>query len=199
MIPILPVIFIRLPVIYLAYIILLLPVSISISAQTLLPDDVLRTLSRQGQGTFRYLGMRIYDATLYVDTQNFSAVGLADSRYALSLEYARALDGEKIAERSAQEITRQTGASDTERMLWLSQMKALFPNVKKGDQLLGVHIPGKGTAFYLNSRYLGSIEGRRFAQYFFGIWLDERTSAPDLRSSLLNVSSAQALDDKARQ
>ena len=64
-------------------------------------------------------------------------------------------------------------------------MKGIFPTVGKGDRLTGVNVPSRGAAFFHNGRPIGEIVEPAFAQAFFGIWLDPRTSRPDFRSRLL--------------
>ena len=63
-------------------------------------------------------------------------------------------------------------------------MQQVFPDVRPGDHLLGVH-GGDGVHFYQENRLLGQIDDVDFADAFFAIWLDERTSAPELRAALL--------------
>ena len=67
-------------------------------------------------------------------------------------------------------------------------MKAIFPTVGKGDRLTGVNVPSRGAAFFHNGKPIGEIVEPAFAQAFFGIWLDPRTSRPDFRSRLLGES-----------
>ena len=43
-----------------------------------------------------------------------------------------------------------------------------------------------GARFYQGDRLLGAIDTPGFAEAFFAIWLDTRTSAPDLRQALLH-------------
>ena len=64
-------------------------------------------------------------------------------------------------------------------------MIALFPDVQAGQRLAGVHVPGQATEFYFDGRPIGRIDDPAFGAAFFGIWLDARTTAPDLRASLL--------------
>ena len=45
--------------------------------------------------------------------------------------------------------------------------------------------PGKGAEFFYRDASIGTIEDPQFARAFFSIWLDPRTSAPDLRAALL--------------
>ena len=53
-----------------------------------------------------------------------------------------------------------------------------------GDHLIGLYRP-EGAYFYQGERLLGAIASPAFAAAFFAIWLDGRTSAPDLRAALL--------------
>jgi hypothetical protein len=47
--------------------------------------------------------------------------------------------------------------------------------------------------FLHNGKLVGDISGDAFAKAFFGIWLDERTSAPKLRSALIATRCPPAL------
>ena len=70
---------------------------------------------------------------------------------------------------------------------WEKDMRALFPDVKKGDRLIGVRQPGAGVTFYSGPLKLGQIDDETFAEAFFGIWLNPTTRAPDLRAQLLKL------------
>ena len=63
-------------------------------------------------------------------------------------------------------------------------MARIFPDVRPGDHVLGLQLP-EGAHFFLNDRPLGAIDDPAFARAFFAIWLDARTSAPELRAALL--------------
>ena len=136
----------------------------------------------QGTGTYRWFGLAIYDAALWM-----SAGGPPDirQRFALDLTYARNLYGSKIAEASIDEIGKLKLGTTEKRQQWLLQMKGIFPDVKEGSRITGIHIPNEAARFYLNGRLLGEIRDPEFAHSFFAIWLDKKTSAPDLRNKLL--------------
>ncbi len=59
-----------------------------------------------GQGRMRLLGLRIYDALLWVGPE-FDAQAFGQHRLALELIYHRAFTGKAIAQRSVQEMQRQ--------------------------------------------------------------------------------------------
>jgi hypothetical protein len=134
-----------------------------------------------GHGTMRYFGLHIYDASLWSAHRNWQA----DAPYALQLTYARSFKGADIAERSTKEIKAQRSVDAATLARWEQQMKALFPDVKDGDRLTGVYLPGRGATFYSGDRLLGTIADDAFAVAFFDIWLSPKTSEPGLRANLL--------------
>ncbi len=154
---------------------------------TLAPDHVRRHIDDArplGGGRLTWFGLHLYDAQLFVP-RAFDAANPAAQPFALELTYARSLDGRAIAERSRDEIARLKLGSDAQHARWLADMAAIFPDVKPGQRLAGIYRPGSGTRFYLDGRFLGEIADPEFGRAFFAIWLDPRTSAPQLRASLL--------------
>jgi hypothetical protein len=161
--------------------------AVSPSAAPPLPAPVARLAPEArviGAGAFTFLGMSIYDAFYWSAARDWSIA----SSFALDIVYHRELDGERIAERSTKEIERLGYGSPAERERWARAMKAIFPTVGKGDRLTGVNLPERGAAFFHNGRPIGEIADPAFAQAFFGIWLDPRTSAPEFRRRLLGES-----------
>ncbi len=139
-----------------------------------------------GSGTLRFLGLHIYDARLWVGA---AAPGddWAAAPLALELQYARSLSGARIAERSLKEMQRQGDFSAADGDRWLGAMKQLFPDVKEGDRITGLNLPGFGARFYVNGALKGDLRDPRFAKLFFGIWLAPQTSEPALRKRLLGL------------
>lgn len=159
-------------------------VTIGLLATSALQAGVLPYLSNfqvVGSGTMRFFGWRIYDATLW----SRNGVWSANQAYALELTYARNFDGADIARRSIEEIRSQRSYPVATLRQWEQQLRALFPDVKKGDRLISVRTPGAGATFFMDTRKLGQIDDEVFADAFFGIWLDPATRAPDLRAQLL--------------
>ena len=138
----------------------------------------------QGSGTLRFMGLRVYDARLWLGA---AAVGAdwATAPLALELGYARSLDGVRIAERSLSEMRRQGDIAADVADSWLAAMKQLFPDVKAGDRITALNVPGLGVRFFINGHLKGDVRDATFARYFLGIWLSPKTSEPALRDSLL--------------
>ena len=139
-------------------------------------------LKRWGSGEFRRFGFLVYEATLWAGADPLRPP------LALRLTYKRNIDGLAIAEASVKEI-RNLGVTDAATLKrWGDQMAALFPDVKNGDQIIGQYQPD-AARFYFNERLIGRVDDPLFARAFFGIWLDPKTSAPDLRAALLKPSA----------
>ncbi|MFZ6648767.1 chalcone isomerase family protein [Undibacterium sp. TJN25] len=142
-----------------------------------------------GAGSFRWFGLKIYDAALWVTDAGYRDDAPGKNKFALELQYARALVGTKIAKASYEEITRLKLGSEETRQKWLTQMNRLFPDVREGDRITGIYLPAQGARFYLNGNALGEIADAEFAHAFFAIWLDKNTTAPALRSKLLSQAA----------
>lgn len=141
-------------------------------------SDPTAGLRRWGSGNFRRFGFLVYEATLWAGDDPLRPP------LALRLTYKRNIAGQAIAEASVKEM-RQLGVTDEALLArWGAQMARLFPDVRAEDQILGLHLP-EGARFFFNGRPLGELSEPAFARAFFAIWLDPRTSAPELRAALL--------------
>lgn len=140
-------------------------------------------LQARGQAPYRHWWVHVYDATLWSPGAQWPAAGA----FALDLRYAIDLKGADIAARSVQEM-RRLGSGDAAQLArWSRAMERIFPDVRAGERLVGVAIPGREARFYDGRRLVGVVEDAAFVTAFFGIWLDARTSAPELRRKLLRL------------
>ena len=141
----------------------------------------------QGQGRLRFLGLTVYDIRLWTSTP-VTAQSFAQTPLALQIDYARDLVGRAIAERSLAEMRRGGPLDDDTAGRWLTEMTKLFPDVRAGDRITGVHQVGEAAVFFHNGRRRGEVRDTRFAALFFGIWLAPHTSEPGLRRQLLGTA-----------
>lgn len=140
----------------------------------------------QGSARFRKYLVNVYDGRLWTPAGRYDPQGL----YALDLTYALAFKARDLAERSVQEM-RRIGGVDADRLTrWGEVMRRAFPEIKAGDRLIGVNLPGRETRFYLNGKLFSTVPDPAFGPAFFGIWLDPRTSEPGFRRELLKDASA---------
>ena len=146
-------------------------------------------LIARGEGVMRFFGVKVYDVRLWTMSNFFTP----SEPFALELVYDMALNGRDIAERSVQEMRAQGHRDAAKLKRWGDDMAKIFPDIKKGDALIGVSIPGKEARFYTREKFIAAVPDPEFAKAFFDIWLSEKTSAPTVRSKLLAAPQAGAL------
>lgn len=139
-----------------------------------------------GQGTLRWFGLRVYDGQLWSNTDPQSFNYKRDTAW-LELKYARNLSGKDIAERSIEEIEGIGAGNDAKRQEWLKKLTEIFPDVKEGHTLSAFFQPGKGIQFFRNGQAHAKIDDLELSEAFMGIWLDPKTSAPEMRKQLIGL------------
>ncbi|AOF85400.1 hypothetical protein BSY239_4201 [Hydrogenophaga sp. RAC07] len=143
-----------------------------------------------GKARLRYWGFDVYDASLWA-LPGFDIGRFENQRFGLELAYLRDFKGADIAERSIDEMKGLATIEPAQATRWTQAMSKLFPDVKRGDRITGVHVPGSGARFYLNGRLLGEVADDAFSRLFFGIWLSPKTSQPRMRENLIqNIAGA---------
>ncbi|AWB32870.1 chalcone isomerase family protein [Orrella marina] len=137
---------------------------------------------RVGQGQFRRFGFLIYDATLLAPNGRYQP----DEPFALELRYARTISRDQIIDASLDQM-QALGVDVDQHPDWKAQLHGALMDVRAGDVLTGVYVPGRGSGIFHEGVRLGRLDDA-LAQAFFAIWLDHRTSDPDLRAELLGQS-----------
>jgi hypothetical protein len=143
--------------------------------------DTLKAEAPYGKGDLRWLWMKAYDASLWTDTKPWSM----SAPFALSLTYDMEFASEELADRSIDEMRRVSSLSKTQLETLRSILRRVFPNVKSGDRITALYLPGKSVRFFYNGAPKGKVTEPYFPEAFFGIWLSEKTSEPGLRRALL--------------
>lgn len=152
------------------------------------PQNLIESSQTIGTGKFTYFGLNIYQAK-YMSLENS-----IKNSFALELKYARNFSGESIASETIKQM-KKIGVTNPAIARWENDLKGIFPNIENGHTLTGIYIPQKGTTFLHNGNKVGEIAGDEFSKAFFGIWLDEKTSAPELRTQLLSEKCSPKLID----
>jgi len=142
----------------------------------------------RGSGVLRFFGFKAYDAHLW------QLPGAADFSYArpfaLDIRYDMNIKGSDIVNTSLIELSRITPTAPEQLGRWSALLGTIFTDVKPGDRLVGLHLPGRGVRFFLNGRLRGESTDTAFSEAFFKIWLDPATKRPELRARLLGQSAA---------
>jgi hypothetical protein len=144
-----------------------------------------------GATRYTYWGFDIYQARLWVEP-GFASQDPWRSRFALELQYLRDFKGRDIAQRSLQEMRKLGPLDEVQAQAWLRTMQSSFPDVVAGDRLAGIYLPGQGIRFMANGKVIAQVDDIEFARRFLGIWLSEKTSEPQMRLSLLGLSTTMA-------
>ncbi len=152
----------------------LIATSVAQDGQPLLP-----AAQRVGQGDFKRLGWSIYQASLWAPEGQYTP----GQPFALSLTYAFDISRSRIVDASLDEMAR-LGAPVNARQEWRGDLERVLRDVSKGHTLTAVYQPGEGASFFYNNMPTGQLNDA-LSRQFFAIWLDPRTSEPDLRAALL--------------
>jgi Chalcone isomerase-like len=158
------------------------------------PADITTSVSgarNVGGARLSVWGFQVYDARLWTEPE-FTAETYLQRSFALEIIYLRNVSSDDIAESSLKEMRGIGDMTDTQAQTWLAQMRKLFPDIKKGDRLVGIYKPGFGALFTLNSKPAGEVRDIEFARLFFGIWLSPQTSRPQMRLQLLGQTTSGA-------
>lgn len=155
---------------------LLLTVNVASAANSLTDS-----LKRVGKGEMSWLFIDLYHATFYSKTGEYQEQVYPQ---ALKIVYQRDIDKDDLV--SATEKEWQKLSLDAKQyQQWLPALRLLWPDIKKGDNLLfRVEADGRGL-FYHNNQLLGGINGNQFPAAFLSIWLSENSSEPRLRRQLI--------------
>ena len=132
-----------------------------------------------GSGEMTWFGFSLYRATLWVAGDSPDA-----SPSALQLDYLRDIPRERLVQTSLDEM-RRLSADAAQLARWDADLRRVFPDVKEGESIVGVHRPGRGARFFHQGRETGEVADAEFARRFFAIWLDPASRSPALRSALL--------------
>jgi hypothetical protein len=143
-----------------------------------------------GAGELRILGFSIYSAQFWSSPQAVEESLGMNAPFALELTYRRAISREDLVAASLREIRRLASVSPDPAQLqrWEREMHRAFVDVRAGDRITGVFLPGEGAHFYAGTSLTHVVRDEAFARTFFAIWLDPRTRNPALRAQLLGAA-----------
>ncbi|MEL5848974.1 MAG: chalcone isomerase family protein [Candidatus Igneacidithiobacillus chanchocoensis] len=138
-----------------------------------------------GAGKLYWFLFHVYNAALYVDGDGYAP----QSRpFALAINYKRDFSSKELAKTSLQEMDRLSHPDPALRQRFATDLARAFPNVRPGDEIVGLCVPQHYTAFYFNGKLYSKIDNPPFCPAFFGIWLDSQTKVPGLRRKLLHLA-----------
>ena len=137
-----------------------------------------------GTGDLRWLGMAIYEASLWTTSGRYSGFGPGET-VALSLDYRRAFSRDELV-RITDIAWRRLGHLDAgQRERWLAELRRTWSDVSPGQNVTTVVIPNGPTHFYDHQGRFARVDDPAFGPAFLAIWLDPRSVVGELRLRLL--------------
>ena len=134
-----------------------------------------------GEGQLSVLFWDVYKARLLTHTGQY----VEGQPLALEFTYLRDFTKDQLIEETLSQWRELELEPLEQESQWALQLGQIWPDVKEQDRIM-FYIDKEGrTRFYFNGNYSGSIRDIEFAKRFAAIWLDEKTSAPDVRKQLL--------------
>ena len=149
-----------------------------------LPPQVLSTapgIHPFGKGRHSWLGIRVYDATLWIVGPQWSAA----APHALDIEPGRDVPADTLVKSAIAQL-RDLKVGDARQLgIWQAEMKKLIPNVKQGDQVVIFCPDTNRTLSYLNNSSTGEVDDPSFCRAVMSVWLHPQTKHQAVRKSLL--------------
>jgi hypothetical protein len=172
------------PALALAALVLATPIRVGAAA---LPAPVVEqgyALRKVGGGELSWLGMSIYDASLWTSSGRYRGFGQGET-VALSLWYQRSFSRDELL-RITETAWRRLGNTDSaQRDRWLAELRREWSDVAPGQNVTTVVTPNGPTRFYDQRGRFGEVADPAFGPAFLSIWLDPRSVVSDLRIRLL--------------
>ena len=171
---------------------LLLGVALSLPQGAVLAafDDTVelngKTLLKTGEGTLRWMFIKVYEGAFYIDADRPQADPFEDVAKQLVLEYRVKISADQFRESGTEYLRRNVDEKALESLQErLQRLNAAYVDVGKGDRYTLAYLPGKGTTLLLNDEPLVTVEGADFARAYFTIWLGEDPVKESFRDALL--------------
>lgn len=146
-------------------------------------NELRASLTEVGSARFSVLFWDVYDSSLLTPTGTFDN----PSKYLLEITYLRNIKSADLIERT-EEQWQHLGIEAIQYQNYLPQLKALWPDIRKGDRL-SLWVDRNNASFYFNNELSGSIDDGVFGNLFASIWLSPDTSEPKLRKKLIGQSN----------
>ena len=143
--------------------------------------EALPALKQVGTSTLRVAFFKVFDSALFTESGDWR-----DPRtsFRYELTYARSISGNFLVSQTTKEWD-HLGFQDNRRSRWVEALKAIWPDVNKGDTI-AFDVDAEGVSrFYFNAAWVGTINDPDFAPSFIAIWLSPDTSRPAHRDGLL--------------
>jgi len=150
-------------------------------------DGTNLTLNGLGLSRESVFRISVYVAALYVDQPSHEprVILASNAPYELVLQFVRKVDAKDVRKRWEAGFARNFPEELPALRERISRLNGWVADMKPGQRMTFIRIPGTGIQFDVNGTVKGTIEGDDFATAFLEIWLGEAPSSPDVKAGLL--------------
>ncbi len=148
------------------------------------------TLNGLGLRTATILHVSVYVGALYVPqpTRDSEAILSSQAPSELILHFVRNVGAKDVRESWDKGFTHLPAAQLAEFRDRITRLKSWTEDVKTGQRMTFVRLPGHGIQMSFNGALKGTLEGDDFARAFLAIWLGDSPPNPQLKRGLLGDS-----------
>jgi hypothetical protein len=147
------------------------------------------TLTKNGQGTRIIFFMKVYEGSLYLETQSSDAEEIVnmDAPMAIRIDVTSSMVTADAMKKALSEgLEKSTGNNTGPIIKEIKQLSASFDSaVSSGDHYEFIYLPDIGTHVLKNSELVELIKGIGFKRAFFGIFLSDNPIQKNLKKAML--------------
>lgn len=146
--------------------------------------DFSTKLSAVGRGELTWLGLTIYQASLWTVDGKYQSIDQSKP-IALAITYQKNIDSQALVERTVEEWEHLNIFDSKTRKFWGDRLVTIWPDVKPEDNITTLLTTDQKTRFYYNDKLIAELNEPEFGKALLSIWLDPNTSEPGLRKRLI--------------
>ena len=149
-----------------------------------------KELKLNGMGLRKKVFFKVYVASLYVETvsKDGKAILAADEIRRVEMSMLRDLEKGKIVDAIKDSFAKSAGANLPKLQERLDKFVAVIPDLKEGEKLSLMYVPGKGTSVgNTDGTEKISVEGKDFADALFSVWLGAEPVSEGLKNGMLGL------------
>lgn len=129
-------------------------------------------LTLAGTGSLSRWFIKGCDMALFTEKETAAKDVLNDIPRALEFYYHVRISSDQFATAAWDTMEKNFSRKELEEQKSaIDKLHKLYRDVQKGDRYRLVYEPGAGTTLYLNNQKLGTVEGTKFAEIYFSVWL----------------------------
>jgi hypothetical protein len=155
-----------------------------------LPDTVQvggKTLMLNGLGLRTKFVVKVYVAGLYLEQKSTDANAIlkADAPKRTVLHFLRDVSKEQMADAFSESFDNNVPDAKKSMKADIDRLLGALENLKEGDEMAFIYVPGKGSTMSINGNDKVTIAGPAFAPVLFSVWLGPKPPNAGLKKGIL--------------